>query len=287
MSLKQSVNVFCDSPGAEEDDPLLTQNALGIELEYENVDLALHDVPVSKWSLDGDGSLRAGGIELVSRPLFFGDVEPAIIEAEAFVERTGAVATPRCGLHTHMNMVPYNVGQVWSLACLYALIEPTIFQTFAVGREDSIFAVPLWLNTSQTSALYSDICMLRSRPGSFGSSAAAATSKYAALNFNSLHKFGTLEMRQPYCTNNFEAIRIWLDFCKRLIERGVGFNDPDQVLDLYENEGLTRLQEELFGGRWLIHPDTQELAEDAAAMIAGYTEPTWQELRWDIQTEVA
>lgn len=264
---------------------LSTQPALGIELEYESCNMNFPDMTL--WRAESDGSLRNSGIEYISVPLPFGEVETALLEIEQIVKSTQAVSTERCGLHTHMNMRPYTVGQVWSFATMYALIEPTLYDTYAEGREDSIFGVPLWLNQPQVTALYRDICALRNRreghsvPGSH----TAQTCKYSALNFSSMVTLGTVEMRQPYCSNDFNAIRSWTDFCMRLHTAGTSFEDPIDLLDLYEREGLAQLQEELFGAVYHIDDERQEQAEDAAYFIAGYTEPHWEDMDWSIANE--
>ena len=257
-------------------------DALGIELEYEQV-ANLQGWAPQHWVAASDGSLRNRGVELVSRPLPFDTVEAALQEAETMVGTTGAMASERCGLHTHMNMRPYSIGQVWSLASLYAIIEPTLYQTYALQREDSMFAVPLWLNTRQVNALYRDITALRNirSGGPMPPCTALQTSKYSALNFTSLTSFGTLEMRQPYCTTDFEAIRSWVDFCKRLVEIGTSWEDPNEVLDYYERGSLDEVQERMFGETIVIDPDIQEQADDAAYLIAGQTDAVWQDLNWE------
>jgi hypothetical protein len=261
------------------------QNALGIELEYEQV-TNTEAWASPHWVATSDGSLRNRGVELVSRPLAFGSVEDALSDAETMVASSGALATERCGLHTHMNMRPYSVGQIWSLGCLYGIIEPTLYQTYALRREDSMFAVPLWLNTGQVDALRRDITSIRNmREGAhMPPCSIVQTSKYSALNFASLASFGTLEMRQPYCSNDFEAIRSWTDFCQRLIEVGTSWEDPNEVLDYYARGSLDEIQERMFGVVVDIDPDIQEQADDAAFLIAGHTEPEWDELNWELET---
>ncbi len=263
-------------------DDLTNTNALGIELEYESVTDLAGWVP-QHWTVASDGSLRHRGVELVSRPLLFANVEDALLEAETMVLTTGAIASERCGLHTHMNMRPYSIGQVWALSCLYAIIEPTLYQTYAVQRKDSMFAVPLWLNTRQVSALYRDITALRNfrSAGPMPVCTILNSCKYSALNFTSLASFGTLEMRQPYCTTDFEAIRSWVDFCIRLVEIGTSWEDPNEVLDYYERGSLEEIQERMFGETVAVDPDDQELADDAAALIAGQVDPVWQDLSWE------
>jgi hypothetical protein len=248
---------------------LATENAIGIELEYEQATLP-ETWDLNYWVAVADGSLRNRGVEFVSNPLSFGEVEAALCEAEAIVRDVGAIATERCGLHTHMNMRPYTVGQVWSLATLYALIEPTLYQTYAIGREDSMFAVPLWLNTRQVRDLAVDITNLRcARPDSTPRSTTIQMNKYSALNFASMLRFGTLEMRQPYCSNDFNAIRSWMDFCIRLVEIGTSYEDPNEVIAHYERNELIGIQERMFGLSLPIDPDIQEQADDAAYLLTG------------------
>lgn len=284
MSLDMNIREWVRMPPPV-DEELDTCDALGIELEYEQVENT--EAWASEyWVATLDGSLRNRGVELVSRPLAFGSVEAALSNAETMLTQSGAVATARCGLHTHMNMRPYSVGQIWSLACLYGIIEPTLYQTYALQREDSMFAVPMWLNTGLVSALSTDITNIRnlSETGLMPVCSVLATSKYCALNFASLAQFGTLEMRQPYCTMDFNAIRSWTDFCQRLIEIGTSWEDPNEVLEYYERSTLEEVQERMFGVVVEIDSNIQEQADDAAYLIAGHVEPDWNELNWNMET---
>jgi len=283
MSVRSGIKQFLRTDwGNPSNSSMYKENLVGIELEYERCRIPEdYNGKCKYWLLTGDGSLRDGGLELVSSPLAFHETERALTEAEKMVKLFGGVATSRCGLHTHMNMRPYSVGQVWSLSCLYALIEPTLYLTYAPGREDCMFAVPLWANTALTQSLYRDICNVRSFHINSHYCASAQTSKYSALNFSALVGLGTLEMRQPSCSNNFEAISGWVEFCKRLIVQGVKYQDPLHVLTDYERRGLASFQRSLFGQHYSTDTYRQELAEDTAYLIAGYNEPSWEEMTWD------
>ncbi len=257
---------------------------VGIELEYENA-ARLDPGNSSYWSLQGDGSLRNAGAELVSVPLSSKDTPLALNAAEKFVQKAKVEATYRCGLHVHLNMLPYNVGNLWSFLALYALVEPSIFETYAKGRDDSIFAVPMWENSQQMHGLFRDVTYLRSRKSSdsqYYMSSLTQVGKYCAMNTSSWGTFGTFEMRQPYCTTDFKAIHSWLAFCWRLYQRGVAYDDPLDVLNEYEGSGLEALQEQLFGVSIEVPEDLQDSAEDAANFVAGYMEPPWEDLDWNI-----
>jgi hypothetical protein len=275
---------------------MLEDNAIGLELEYENVIIEYDDeydepraTGMEHWHTVPDGSLRNGGIEYVSTPIPFADTDAEIDIVGAYLEaqQPRAIATERCGLHVHMNMIPYTVGQVWSLIALYALLEPTIYKTYAIDRETNMFAVPLWANHVQVGTLYRDISYLRGITAGAPVREAEVinTCKYSAMNFQALNKFGTVEMRQPYCTRDMDAIKSWVDFCKRLVENGVMYADPDEILEWYARSSLSELQTLMFGESYEIDIDRQDDAEDAASMVAGYTEPSWQDLTWDIDAE--
>lgn len=262
------------------------EDAVGIELEYENCRIEVENVPY--WRLIPDESLRNRGGEFVSDPLFYDQIDDAMTVVETIVSGTDMVATERCGLHVHLNMRPYTVGQVWAFTTLYALLEPTIYNAFAVDRADNIFAVPLWENHVQVRRLYVDMARLRSRKKNQRMWLETPhTCKYSALNFNPLSLYGTLEMRQPYCTRDFTAIRSWVDFCTRLVRQGTEFRDPCEVLEVYEQQGLGYLQQSLLGECIITDNDIQEYAEDAAYMVAGYETPSWEELDWNLTEEVA
>lgn len=259
---------------------VLEQKALGIELEYEQVDLSLGGTTPNGWTTAGDGSLRNAGVEMISRPIPWSQSDVFLDRIEPYIRATGGVATERCGLHVHLNMRPFNVGQLWSLFTIYTLMEPTIYQTYALDREDNMFALPVAQNQQQVQAMAFDISNLRGGHISRRSNA-VATCKYSAMNLSSLRQFGTVEMRQPYCTTDFDAIKSWVDFLKRMVDVAITFEDPVHVLDRYEREGLESFQEELMGVTYTVGLDEQEAAEDAAYYIAGYDEPAWDTLEWD------
>ncbi len=257
------------------------EKAMGIELEYEQVCLSDGGSVPKGWYTAGDGSLRDAGVEFISHPIPWDATDEYLSNIEPYLIRTSGVATERCGLHVHINMRPFNVSQMWSLFTLYALMEPTIYQTYALEREDNMFALPLAQNQAQVRAMAGDISNLRNEPRGPLRSFAANTCKYSAMNLSSLAQFGTVEMRQPYCTTNFDAIRSWVDFLKRMTEEAEGTEDPIHVLDRYEREGIDSFQEQLMGVTYGVDLDEQEAAEDAAYHIAGYEEPAWDTLEWD------
>jgi hypothetical protein len=239
----------------------------GIELEYEGVREArnLRGMP---WTAVRDGSLRNNGVEYVSDPLSFRDVGPNLTRIMRYAARQGARVTPRCGLHVHINMRPYTVGQVLSLAVVYGLVEPSVFRHFADGREFSPFCVPQYANTLLLTHLQEDTqhARLRQRVPLRN---VTASSKYAALNYSSLRTFGTVEARHLHGTLDPREAREWVEFWKRVVDYAIDFNDPVHVMDHFERGGIEELQVALLGEVVEVDPLDQEDAEAACMLVAG------------------
>lgn len=239
----------------------------GIELEYEGVRgrAELRGMP---WTAVRDGSLRNNGVEYVSDPLSFRDVGPSLTAIMRYAASMGARVTPRCGLHVHINMRPYNVGQVLSLAVVYGLLEPSVFRRFAEGRELSPFCVPQYANTLLTQHLQEDTLHCRHH-ARLPLRNVTASSKYSAVNYSSLRTFGTVEARQLRGTLDPREAREWVEFWKRVVDYAIEFPDPVYVMDHYERGGLEELQIELLGDAVEVCPLDQEDAETSCTLIAG------------------
>lgn len=250
-------------------DPSLNRyQRFGIELEYEHVFDRVNTRGLP-WEAVRDGSLRDGGIELVSRPLKFRDVGPALTTIMGNAARTGAIASPRCGLHLHINMRPYSVGNVLSLSAVYGLAEPAIFAKFAEGRDLSPFCVPQHANTMLTASIANDVQMARQEQPRRYLMGMLGSNKYSALNYSSLGRFGTVEARQLHGTLDPQEAREWVVFWKRLVDFSLGYEDPVHVVDDYEANGREWLHEALFGEQVEVDLMDQEDAEVSCILMAG------------------
>ena len=198
---------------------------VGIELEYEGVDLA-RTSKVKKWRQVKDYSLRNGGTEWVSSPLQAADIAPAVRECLDMAVRAGAQATIRCGVHVHVNVGFMTWRELYQFIALYTILEPYLFYEYAKGREISHFCVPTWTNTALIECMYRDGQLLRNGiliPGAKDNTDWARASdymrgggltanetefakkppltmlrtpKYCTLNLQAIKKFGTVELRQ-------------------------------------------------------------------------------------------
>lgn len=142
----------------------IRSNVYGVEIELEkfrgNFIWDKDEDGWQYWSVVDDPSLRHG-IELVSKPLTQLKLRAALKMAASAIRLQKLVATSRCGIHVHVNMLNMTWGQMWSFMALYSFMEPAIFAKFGPERHDNHFCVPMFWNTKMAGDLGRDIDLLR------------------------------------------------------------------------------------------------------------------------------
>lgn len=250
----------------------------GIELEYENVDLPGRNPRL--WTTTGDGSLRNNGVEFVSSVLSREEMPQALDLVEEFLRPLRPNPSPRCGIHVHLNMRPHTVGQLFSFLTAYVLLEPSIFQHFCPERLTSSFCVPLYKNNNVLSRAHEAVQSAR-RGERLPLSNLVNTSKYSAMNLASLLRFGTVESRQLPATTDFRLLRRWINMLTRLYDNSVRYTDPARVVAIYDGLGLQGFQDTFLNYRVNVPQAEQRQAYIAGSIVAGYDEPTWDDLNWE------
>lgn len=182
---------------------LVSACAVGVELELEGftsrstTEAQSHLHPL--WSVTTDGSLRNGGVELITNGGLGGERLYAAFERVAsLLERINYDASWRCSTHMHINMRDFTVNQVARFMMVYAACEPVIFAHCGAFRYSSNFCVPLAdslpFHKKLIARMWDDVISTRL--------AASATVKYTAMNFQPLFgdgrgrpALGTVEFR--------------------------------------------------------------------------------------------
>jgi len=223
--------------------PFIGEDALvGIEIEMENF-VPPKGSPIY-WSCVGDGSLREGGVEFVSRILGSRDVLPALEEIGPVLERCRP--SWRAGIHVHVDASRLTLEQVASACRLYALLEPLIFAWEGNGRDKNNFCPPWSVLPSHAENLMNAIACFREleQSGNTDITTHRATllknisrsHKYISLNLNSLIRLGSLEFRLMQSTKDIEKIGQYVKLCSSIVEvgaRSVG----ESFLDTLSGEG--------------------------------------------------
>ena len=284
--------------------PVLNGPRVGIELEYEHC--KMDNVGASLvWRTDIDHSLRTGGLEFISMPLKEEQLHDSLVEVLAMAKKCKAKVTPRCGLHVHVNATDMTWQQLYQFTTYYALLEPTMFNEMAPGREMSHFCVPTWTNTALTEYMYADGQRLRNGirvpntktenwqkaamylAGGPGHSRyrlrMLSTPKYAALNMASLKKFGTLEFRQAPSSLDIKFIERWTQLLLDIRRVSMTYNDATEIVREYDAYGLLTLCEKVgLYPKQQVDDLDQEDAVDAATIMAGHVPVNWKQLTWEV-----
>lgn len=176
---------------------------IGIEVEVENMPNGVFTDYY--WNVKHDGSLRNNGLEFTSIPLRGYQVPYALEYLQKKLhENNKPDFSNRCSVHVHLNVRDMTWDQIKCLVILYALFERHFFYIAGTRREESIFCVPLY-KTEQLANITELEHML---PG---------WQKYNALNLGTLlgnhdmPKYGTVEFRHLYGTDNIDIIINWIN----------------------------------------------------------------------------
>lgn len=213
-----------------------SQQKLGIEIEVENVRaLELEGHTASQyWSVTGDGSLRNGGVEFVSKVLLADQFESALRSFYSLWEPKHMHASIRCGIHVHMNCLQLKIPDLAGIFTTYALLEPFLMGYCGDLREENIYCVPWYRSTPEADKAAVLVKDPKERFTVLRQTVAHAC-KYAALNFGPLQRFGTLEFRHAPTWETIEPTTAWVNILLRIMDYGAK-RDPKEILDAWHRD---------------------------------------------------
>jgi hypothetical protein len=202
----------------KEDSPLLiTNDALGIEVELENCHGCKHLPGDSAWEIKLDGSLRNNGREFVFlNPISGERAVKALDELEAIINQSIGKfkITPeraiRSSVHVHVDCTDLTSAELTRLLLLYMIYEIPLFKAFAEERYGNHFCFPLrdcidLLDAPRT---------LRQGWDSFNKTINHPNiGRYCALNLKSLFKFGSVEFRHHGGEWEKNKLLLWINAC--------------------------------------------------------------------------
>lgn len=223
---------------------LVSADAVGVELELEGFNARSVEEAQSHlhplWTTTQDGSLRNGGVELITNGGLGGEQLHAAFERVAsLLERINYDASWRCSTHMHINMRDFTVNQVVRFMLVYAACEPVLFSHCGKFRYSSNFCVPiadsLPFHKKLISRLYDNVVKSRA--------AAQHTVKYTAMNFQPL--FGDGRNRPALGTVEFRGGRPITTVPEFTLQANLLLSIKQYVRDFKgsEDEMLTALNE--------------------------------------------
>ena len=193
---------------------------LGVEIECERIGVGnAHSLGLRGWSIDGDGSLRDGGTELVfDGPTSGREAELRLSTALRALEKAGAVSNYRTSIHVHCDTASAGLGRkgIVRAVALYGLVERALFNWEGNGRECSNFCVPLFKG-SRSLDEFANAIKEPDQARRDNLLRAMEHARYSALNLHALSKFGTLEFRHLLTTFDYERVITWINLCSSIL----------------------------------------------------------------------
>jgi hypothetical protein len=185
---------------------LITNDRVGIEIELEGITSSeyqwLHDELNRYWIVKDDGSLRNGGIELVSRGGTGGATLIAALDLlENSLSRIDYNASWRCSTHIHVNMLDATMKQCVMFLLVYTCVEPVLFHFCNEHRQSNNFCIQ---NKDCLSAIKSSMHIFHTMNAGVG----CTVEKYMALNLLPLFhpEFGTVEFRGSHAITSKDEL---------------------------------------------------------------------------------
>lgn len=257
--------------GASRSYVLSPSTLLGIEVEAEEYRYSIGDPPPEDeerddlpelprghrtelykyWSTVMDGSLRNSGVEFVSAPLSGDQVIPAIYAVWALKTDLNAwQASPRTGVHVHLNCAEHTREQLERLLLTYVVLEPTLMHYCGAAREENIFCIPYYRARGRWYRAIPRALREWERADSIEPSAIfnvapliGSGCKYSAFNLLPLCRYGTVELRMAPTWDTAGEMVMWAKICAQL--REASFLDISPVEYVCAN-GAASLAREVF-----------------------------------------
>lgn len=244
--------------------PQLTKNAdsipkstgiIGMEIEVEG--FVGPSTPYDNyfpylWARAADGSLRNAGCEFISVPIQGQYIVVALNflkEYLAYHKTAGynpVTFSDLCGVHVHLNVRDFSVGQFANLLFLYMVFENSLMR-IAGDRSRNIFCLPINVLTPALRSFLSRVDGKTLTDLVMGSS--EETSKYAALNYVPVKKLGTVEFRHMEGNLNVPRLLHWVSAILRIRDFALDadyLNLKEKVFDLNTNSEYEKFGRAVF-----------------------------------------
>jgi len=214
---------------------------IGIEVELERSNVPMK-MASAVWDAHGDGSLRNGGLEWISRPI------PARYGPAALADlfEGGAKAccfTPRTSVHVHFNCQDIMKDTVLDVCLVYMMFERRLYNFVGRNRIKNIYCVPI-----NETGLAEQLLNRRF------DRAVVGWKKYTGMNLLPLRSKGTIEFRQMHGTSDVRKLSIWIRILSKMFQwcEKQGTKTVRQTLSSCWTEAqLGLLGTEIFGDDWI------------------------------------
>jgi hypothetical protein len=260
---------------------------LGVEIELEGEGFERFGLmPGADWRVEHDGSLRGDAVELVLRdPLAFEDMQRAVALVQDFVKRNRMTVydTGRAGVHIHVNVQQCSMAQVYNMIMLYCIFEDQLTELCGEYRDGNLFCLRFkdaeaLIDILRHAAVQSDKDLFRTDD-----------IRYAALNINSLPRYGSLEFRAMRSTVDTEKLSVWAGILLNIREVAKRFDNPQEIIMAFSAESPRKLYDMVFEQFPNIVPFDEDSMRNGMrrAQHIAFSTDDWEFDQWNLFSEQA
>jgi len=219
---------------------------VGIEIELEGANFPKEDEELpDEWQYHEDHSLRGeDNAEYVLRlPESFATAEDAVRRLFCVLDDNCVVIddSPRTSVHVHLNFQKNCVNRIAAFSALFFTVEEILSEWCGDHRAGNLFCLRA-KDAPAIPALAKEIVS-----NNLGVSI-SSDYHYAGLNFESLQKFGSLEVRHMRGPKDAQEVIDWLKIVQRIYDMSDVFkSDPREICYKYSYEGPSRFFKDVFG----------------------------------------
>ena len=221
---------------------------VGIEVEVEGANF--HNLEYY-WRQEADHSLRGESAEYVLKAPVKREAVPKALNylSKKLKQYSRVNESNRTGVHVHVNMLRSTNTQVFNMIVLYLIFEDLLVEWCGSERVGNHFCLRAKdaKNLLKTLTQCADSGNLRS--------GMSDRVRYAALNINSMARYGSLEFRPMRGTVDPEIIATWVRMLLKIKDYSAKFDDPFKIMEDYSHQGLRAFTRKVFG------KDSKEITE--------------------------
>jgi hypothetical protein len=221
---------------------------IGIEIECEGQGMIALDEAV--WRSENDGSLRGEYPDtrceyILAKPLKIDAVPVALNELSNRLKEVGAVLafSHRCSVHVHVNVQQLEYQQLLAFMYAYYLLEEPFMTFCGKARKGNNFCLRL-----QDAEGVLDVVNAMFSQGEEGIHLIRPDAqRYAAMNFEALRKYGSVEFRGMEGNMDIKRITTWCNALIRMRQFAVKMDTPTAVYELFMQKGPVDFVAEVLG----------------------------------------
>jgi hypothetical protein len=207
-----------------------TVGDFGIEIEVEGTEKIVDD---PRWKSDRDGSLRGANREyILHRPIPREDVRDALSCLAAELEYEPIDFSFRTSVHVHVNVQELTYVQLLNMIYTYLLIEEPLMTYCGKERKGNRFCLRL---QDAEGMLETFTMLFKGQENALGLIPRDMV-RYAAINIESVIKYGSLEFRAMRGNLDVEYITTWTEALYRIREFAKHVENPAQIYELFASE---------------------------------------------------